>query len=384
MRAQELATKWFESFSRYAADLYPGRYTPEFCLALAEQALEVKALATLKRSVIAAHYYQYPELQEVADLVGDSLKLALGVRDAHAKRVDFSSVHFMGATAKIILGDATRVFVQGTPAVHGCSLVFGTDHKWIERWKAKNPGGVCVTYINSDVRTKVLSEYISTSRNTAAVIARAAREHTGQILVLPDKFLGHAMRAQAVREHGVDPSRVEVYANPFGGHHASCYVHEKIGDDAPERALEQYEDAELMFHPECSCSSSCLLKLEQGILPKDRVYYISTEGMLERARKSPARRFIVGTELGMIYQLRKRMPEKEFIPVSSEAVCGFMKQNTLSKLLASLKSDHYEIVLDETSDPLTETVDEECGVIRINRIAADAARAGVMRMLETI
>jgi quinolinate synthase len=381
MHAAELARTWHDRFQRHAADLFPGLYTLEYCRELAELAVEIRALAVEKKSTIVAHNYQRPELQEVADFVGDSLGLALEVQRRRAPRVDFSSVHFMGATAKIILGDATRVFVQGTPEVHGCSLVLGTDHRWIERWKAKNQGGVCVTYVNSDVRTKAMSEYISTSRNTAAVIARAAREHAGQILVLPDKFLGAVMKAQAVTEFGVDPDRVEIYTHPFGHFNACCYVHERIGADAPEQALEEYDDAELLLHPECGCASSCLLKLSQGILPKDRVFYLSTEGMLERVKASPAKRFVVGTESGMIYRLRKELPDRDFHPVSVEAVCEFMKQNTLRKLRDALRTDTYEIVLDPDADPHREVADER--VIRINTTMAAKARAGVLRMLDT-
>lgn len=379
--APELTRLWHDRFQQHAADLFPGLYTLAYCRELAEVAIEIRALAAEKGSTIVAHNYQRPELQEVADFVGDSLGLALEVQRRRAPRVDFSSVHFMGATAKIILGNASRVFVQGTPDVHGCSLVLGTDHRWIERWKTKNPGGVCVTYVNSDVRTKAMSEYISTSRNTAAVIARAAREHTGRILVLPDKFLGHVMKAQAVTEFGVDPDRVEIYTHPFGQYNACCYVHERIGADAPERALEEHDDAELFLHPECGCASSCLLKLSQGILPKDRVFYLSTEGMLERVRKSSAKRFVIGTESGMIYRLRKEMPDREFHPVSVQAVCDFMKQNTLLKLRDTLRNDTFEIVLDPDSDPLREVVDGR--VIRINATTAAQARAGVMRMLDT-
>lgn len=380
MTTQALADRWYELFSRHAADLYPGRYTREFCAELAEKAVEVRRLAAEKGSTVVAHNYQYPELQEVADFVGDSLGLAFKVRDAKATRVDFSSVHFMGATAKMIVGDATRVFVQGDPDVHSCSLVRGTDHRWLERRKLLDPSLVLVTYVNSDAYTKALSDYISTSRNTASVIATAAREHPGsKVLVLPDKFLGQVMKWQAVNEKGVDPDRVEVYMNPFGGYNACCYVHEKIGDEAPERALEEFDDAELMLHPECGCASSCLFKLSAGILPKGRVYYLSTEGMLERARTSAAKRFVIGTEKGMIYRLRKEMPDREFHPVSQEAVCDFMKQNTLDKLLASLRDDKYEVVLDDAADPKVERI--EGGVIKVNRAVAAKAKVAIDRML---
>lgn len=375
-----LAHRWYDLFARYAEDLYPGRYTHAKCHELADMAVEVRALAKAKGSTVVAHNYQYPELQEVADFVGDSLGLAYKVRDAGATRVDFSSVHFMGATAKIITGDATRVYVQGDPLTHGCSLVRGTDHAWLERWKLRNPDGVLVTYVNSDAYTKAICDYVSTSRNTAAVIARASQEHPGsKILVLPDKFLGLVMKAQAVEQMGVNPDLVEVYTNPFGGYNACCYVHEKIGDDAPERALEEYDDAELMLHPECGCASSCLFKLNAGILPKGRVYYLSTEGMLQRAHASGASRFVIGTEKGMVYRLRKEAPGKEFHPISQDAECGFMKQNTMEKLLASLREDRYEIVFDDATDPRREIVDGN--VIRINRDVASKAKVAIDRML---
>ena len=385
METKLLAERWYELFSRYAEDLYPGRYTPAFCLELAEKAIEVRKLAAEKGSTIVAHNYQYPELQEVADFVGDSLGLAFKVRDAGASRVDFSSVHFMGATAKMIVGDATRVYVQGDPDVHSCSLVRGTDHRYLERWKALNPSGVLVTYVNSDAYTKALSDYISTSKNTAAVILRAMEEHPGsKVLVLPDKFLGHVMKWQAVelaakRGVTIEPDLVEVYSNPFNGWNACCYVHERIGDDAPERALDEHENAELMLHPECGCASSCLFKLSQGLLPKDRVYYRSTEGMLERARESAADLFVIGTEKGMIYRLRKMLPDRKFVPVSQDAVCDFMKQNTIDKLLASLRDDKYEIVLDDAADPKREFV--EGNVIRVNRAVAMKAKVAIDRML---
>ena len=173
------ADRWYELFSRHAEDLYPGRYTPAFCLELAEASFEIARLAAAKGSVIVAHNYLYPEFHEIADKVGDSLGLSFFVRDAKAKRVDFESVAFMGQTAKMITGDATRVFIPDYPEVLGCSLVFGTDHAWIEEWKRRT-GGVLVTYINSDPYMKSISEYIGTSGNTDQIIVRAAREYPGR------------------------------------------------------------------------------------------------------------------------------------------------------------------------------------------------------------
>ena len=117
---------------------------------LAEQAVQIRRLAAEKHSTIVAHNYLFPEFHELADKVGDSLGLSFYVRDRRAARVDFESVYFMGATAKMITGDATRVFVSDRPAALGCSLVFGTDHEWVERWKARHPHGLLITYVNSD------------------------------------------------------------------------------------------------------------------------------------------------------------------------------------------------------------------------------------------
>lgn len=399
MEAKDIAEIFRLLLETYAEDLYPGRYTAAYVQDIAEMYLEARRLADEKNSVIVAHNYQYPELQLTADFVGDSLGLSREVEKLDAKRVDFSSVYFMGTTAKLIVGDTKRVFVQDAPEVLGCSLVFGTDHSWLDAWKLANPGGVLVTYVNSDLYTKSISDYIGTSSNTAQIILRASQEHPGKrILVLPDKFLGQVMvqkAAELAAERGVDfdPGLCDVYMHEKAMSpslkvltgkdrwSACCYVHERIGNDAPERALEEYPDAELLIHPECGCSSHCLFKVQAGELPKDRVYHLSTEGMLNHARTSARKRFVVGTEKGMLFRLRMELPDKEFIPVSDDAVCDFMKQNSLEKLLASLREDRYEVIFDDEVDPRVEAVDGN--VIRINRTAAQKAKAGIDRMLTT-
>lgn len=383
MSAKDTASLWYELFNKYAGDLYPGRYTKEFCLELAEQALEIKELARTKQSTIVAHNYLYPEFHEVADRVGDSLGLSLYVKEIKAPRVDFESVFFMGATSKIITGDATRVYVPDRPSVIGCSLVFGTDYDWILKWKRENPDGLLVTYINSDAYTKSISDFISTSRNTDKIIAYAQKLYPGKrILVLPDKYLGYVMRARAVAL-GADPTLVDVYDYQKDEWRASCYVHEKIGERALEIALDEYPDAELMIHPECGCASSCLLKLDAGIIPHGKAYFLSTEQMIERARVSPVRQFIVATEMGMVYRLRKEMPEKEFLPVSMAAECGYMKACTLPKLLDSLKNNCREIVLcDDCCDEKHPHEDDM--VVHIQKSIAKKARLGIERMLSII
>src|SRR3989344_4102788 len=339
MNVVQLGVKWYELFSRYAEDLYPGRYTREKCRELAEQAIEIKRLAREKRSTIVAHNYLYPEFHEVADFVGDSLGLSLKVKEAGASRVDFESVFFMGATAKIILGDQSRVFVCDRPRVLGCSLVFGTDYEWIENWKRENPDGLLVTYINSSAYLKSISDFISTSRNTDKIIAHALKNFPGRkILVLPDQFLGLVMKQRAlemlrIEGRQVNPDLVEVYqhrkpklAIDGGGYwNASCYVHEKIGPDGIDIAMMENPEAEVLIHPECGCASSCLLRLHNGDIPHGKAYFLSTEQMIERAKVSPSQKFIVATEKGMVYRLRKEIPHKLFIPVSDQAECDYMK-----------------------------------------------------------
>ena len=380
----ELARHWHALFSRFAEDLYPSRYTYDKCLELAEMAQEIIALAREKKSTIVAHNYLYPEFHEIADRVGDSLGLSLYVKEIGAERVDFQSVYFMGATAKMITGDATRVFVSDTPQALGCSLVFGTDYDWLENWKRENPEGILVTYINSDPYVKSLSDYISTSRNTDKVIVHAAKEYPGRkILVLPDKFLGFVMKARAV-EAGVDADLIEIYEYEKDCYHAACHVHEKIGNDGLDIALLEHPDAELMIHPECGCASSCLYKLKCGEIPHGKAYFLSTEQMIERAKASPAKKFLVATEKGMVYRLRKECPEKDFIPVSYQAECEYMKTNTFEKLLESLRQDRLEIILCDYEcprgcDPKNPYQDEE--VIHIPRSVAIRAKTAIDRML---
>jgi quinolinate synthase len=324
---------WYERFSRYAGDLYPGRYTRAFVQDLVDMGQRVAVLAREKRSTIVAHNYQYPELQEVAEIVGDSLGLSQYVAKKAAPRVDFCGVHFMGETAKTILGDTSRVYMPDRP---GCSLVASIDQRRIDQWLRLHPEGVVVSYINTDARTKAKSDYICTSRNAAQVLTHAAAEYPGRrILFLPDKYLG----AVALSQTGLDPRRVDLYDG-------ACHVHAKIGERALEEALDRHPEAELLIHPECGCASSCLLKTMQQGPAFGKAYFLSTEQMLWHARTSPAREFVVATESGMVYRLRKDVPEKTFHPVSVQAVCEYMKMNTLDKLLDSLENDRIEITVD--------------------------------------
>ena len=327
-------TDWYDTFNRTAGDLYPGRYTREYTSQLIDTARKVRELAADKRSLIVAHNYQFPELQEVAVEVGDSLGLSRYVAQQTTPRVDFCGVWFMGETAKTILGDRAKIYMPDKP---GCSLVDSIDQARVRRWKETCPDGVVISYVNTDAKTKAISDYICTSRNAAQVLDHAARSNPGKrILFLPDKFLGSVSISQS---ESVDPSLVDLYDG-------FCHVHAKIGETALEDAFDRHPEAELLIHPECGCASHCMSKVMQGNSPYQRAFFLSTEGMIHHAAKSEAKEFIVGTEMGMVYRLRRQMPDKLFYPVSPDAVCEFMKMNTLEKLLNSLEKDRIEVTIE--------------------------------------
>lgn len=324
---------WYDRFSRYAEDLYPGRYTRDYVKDLVETGKRVRALAAEKKSLVVAHNYQYPELQEVAEEIGDSLGLSQFVAAKETPRVDFCGVWFMGETAKTIVGDRSKVYMPDQP---GCSLVASIEQARIRNWIDRHPDGVVISYINTDAQTKAVSDYICTSRNAAQILTHAAKQNPGKrILFLPDKYLG----AVSLSQTEVDRSLVDLYDG-------ACHVHAKIGEQSLEDAFDRYPDAELLIHPECGCASSCLSKIASGQSKYQKAYYLSTEQMLHHARSSAAKQFVVATESGMVYRLRKDVPEKQFYPVSFEAVCEYMKMNTLEKLQDSLENDRVEVTVD--------------------------------------
>ena len=180
---------------------------------------------------------------------------------------------------------------------------------------------------------------------------------------------------------GVDPDLIEVYTQPKGEWRACCYVHEQIGERVVEEMLDEHPDAELMIHPECGCASSCLYKAQAGIIPRGKAYFLSTEGMVQHAHASAVKKFVVATEKGMVYRLRKECPEKTFLPVSPLSECRYMKANEFGKLLASLREDRLEVVLcPDCCDPKRPYEDDR--VIHIPRSVAELAVRGIEGMLE--
>jgi quinolinate synthase len=280
----------------------------------------VRELCAEQKAVLLAHHYQRPEVQEVADAVADSLKLSQAAAKTDADVIVFCGVHFMAETAAILLPEKI-VLLPDLRA--GCSLAASITPEELRKWKAKLPGAVVVAYINTSAAVKAESDYCCTSANAAKVVSAIPADRT--ILFLPDKFLATVVARQTGRSN--------IVAYP-----GYCHVHKTIRPEQVTQILGEHPDIELLLHPECGCVSSCMAKAVDGTLPADRTFFLSTEGMLRHIGESPATEFAVGTELGIMHQLNKKFPEKNFYPVNSNAVCAFMKTITLDKVIRSLET----------------------------------------------
>ena len=328
---------FFQKFSEKAGDIYPGRYTREYCDTLALTANQIVELLKKKNILLLVHNYQYPEIQEIGfrfGYVGDSYGLSLKAKEETGySAIAFSSVEFMAETAKII-NPERKVLV---PTRASCSLVESVNLPRIKKWKEKNPTGRVVSYINTDAKTKALSDYICTSRNASAVVAHVRKNFPGApILFLPDKYLANVVISQL----GLKFGDLDIWDG-------SCYVHKELDEIMMDRAQDEHPDAMLLRHPECGCTQECIITaLRQGI----KIEFVSTEVMITRAKESPLNEFIVATEAGMVYRLRHEIPNKIFYPVSPKAMCKHMKQCTLEGLLACLENDNdpkYQIILEK-------------------------------------
>jgi len=380
----------FSGFARLTNDLYPGRYQdPVFVKKLEATSSRIRKMVQDKDGIMLAHYYTYPEIQETAHMIGDSLALSNYARTTNAKIIYFQGVAFMAQTAKI-LNPPKRVFISDSSTALGCSLVFGTDHAWIEAWKKQNSHGLVVCYINSDPYTKALSDFESTSRNTDKVLIYILKNYPDRkILFLPDKFLGNVMKTRALRmlaAEGIqaDPDLIEIYDWRFNGFNASCQVHEPLGSDAIIVAMLENPDAEVIAHPECGCTPYCLLDPQQNKVIQQKVSFLSTEQMIKRALESESQKFIIATEAGLIYTLRKKVPNKTFVPVSTQAVCPYMKANDLDKLEQSVIRDVKEVIICDNCANCRispQHYHEDNRVIHIPHWIADKAREGIERML---
>jgi quinolinate synthase len=283
---------------------------------------EIRALAAERGAVILAHNYQVPEVQDVADFVGDSLGLSREAAGTDAEAIAFCGVHFMAETAAILSPDKT-VLIPDLDA--GCSLAASITAEQLREWKAENPGAVVVSYVNTTAEVKAESDYCCTSGNAKSVI-EAIPEDT-EILFLPDMYLGLWLEKVTGR-------KLRIWLG-------ECHVHAGIRPADIERWQADAPDAELLVHPECGCASQCMA------FGNGRTHILSTEGMINFARTSPKERFLVATETGIIHRLAKEAPEKRFEAVSEKAICRYMKMITLEKLRDSLRDWKHVVTVPE-------------------------------------
>jgi quinolinate synthase len=282
---------------------------------------EVKALARERGAVILAHNYQVPEVQDVADFVGDSLGLSRQAAVTEAEAIVFCGVHFMAETAKILSPEKT-VLIPDPDA--GCSLAASITAEQLRQWKAENPGAVVVSYVNTTAEVKAETDYCCTSGNAKAVIDAIPRDQ--EILFLPDMYLGLWLEKVTGRK-----------LNIWLG---ECHVHAGIRPADIERWQAEAPDAELLVHPECGCASQAMA------FGNERTHILSTEGMINFAKASPKPRMLVATEIGIIHRLEKEAPGKRFEPVNRKAFCKYMKMITLEKLRDSLRDWKYEVTVE--------------------------------------
>ena len=295
----------------------------------ANWAAQVRELARQRNAVILAHNYQLPEIQDVADYVGDSLGLSRIAAETDADEVIFCGVHFMAETAKILSPDK-RVLIPDANA--GCSLADTINADQLREWKAQHPEAIVVSYVNTTAEVKALTDVCCTSSNAADVVRSIDPDQ--EILFLPDQFLGAHVRRVTGREN------IHVWAG-------ECHVHADISPSALVDTVRANEGAELYVHPECGCTTSALWMAESGEIPGNNTHILSTGGMLEEAKKTTSERVLVATEIGMLHQLRKANPTTEFLPVNPQAACPYMQMITAEKLLACLRDGTDEIFVDE-------------------------------------
>lgn len=342
---------------------------------------EIKVQRKKRNAVILAHNYQLPIIQDVADFVGDSLGLSQQAAKTDADMIVFCGVHFMAETAAILC-PTKRVLIPDLEA--GCSLAASINIEELRQWKSEHPNAVVVSYVNTTAEIKAESDYCCTSGNALKVVESIPEDR--EILFLPDMFLGSWVQKMTGRKN------MHIWMG-------ECHVHASVHPRVIDEKMSEHPDAELLIHPECGCLTpyldrvaraaqngagngnghsranandrSCVSnvrgtvatvnpakQLSDDTTGGDLLKVASTEGMITRARSSSAQKFIVATEIGILHRLQKENPEKEFLPISSEMSCQFMKMITLEKLHRSLVEDVYHVTVPE------ETASKALGAIQ--------------------
>jgi quinolinate synthase len=301
----------------------PAQPEPQF----AELHEEIRRLAKERNAVVLAHNYERPEVQDVADYVGDSLGLSREAAKTEAEVIVFCGVHFMAETAAILSPDKT-VLLPDMAA--GCSLASTIDADQLRAWKAEHPGAVVVSYVNTTAEVKAETDYCCTSGNAVEVVN--AIPASTEILFCPDMFLGAHVRRMTGRQN------IRVWMG-------ECHVHAGIDPEHIALRRAEHPGAEFLIHPECGCSTSVLEAMSAGDVDPEGVQILSTEGMIKRPAVSGSNEFIVATENGILHRLRRENPTKTFYPASDRAVCAYMKVTTLPKVLRSLQHMQYPITV---------------------------------------
>jgi len=292
---------------------------------------EVRALAAQRSAVILAHNYQVPEVQDVADFVGDSLALSRQAAGAEGEVIAFCGVHFMAETAAILSPHKT-VLLPDLQA--GCSLADSITADELRAWKAQHPGAVVVMYVNTTAEVKAETDYCCTSSNAVQVVEHIRAQHgeDTEILFGPDMFLGAYVEK-------VTAKRMNVWTG-------ECHVHAGIRPSDIAEVREANPGADFLIHPECGCSTSVMEYVAAGDVDAENTHMLSTGGMLSHARESDADTFIVATETGMLHPLEQENPGKTFVAANPGAVCQFMKMITLPKLRDALRDMRPAVTVD--------------------------------------
>lgn len=279
---------------------------------------EIKRLKKEKDAIILGHYYVRPELQAIADYLGDSLGLSRIAGDTNAKIIVFCGVEFMAETASIISPDK-KVLIPVKGA--GCTLAESVTAAGINTWRELNPNGIVVSYVNTTAEVKAVTDYCVTSANALKIVQQLPDDRP--ILFGPDKNLGKYISLVTGR-------KMDIWQG-------DCYVHRYITSDVVLQYLEQYRDAELLIHPESvACSDPVVLNHE-------RVVVGSTTTIMTRPSESNRKQFLIATEPETLAELTRRYPDTEFIPVIPEHTCEYMKMTTIEDVRDALLYERYEV-----------------------------------------
>jgi quinolinate synthase len=298
---------------------------------------EIARLKKEKNAYVLAHNYAPSDIQDIADAVGDSLYLAQKGAESDAEILLEASVLFMNQILAIMKKPHQRVLAPDLRAL--CSLAAHADVDKIRRWKDEHPDGIVISYVNTYLDVKAESDYCCASANAAQVILHVL-EHskpTQPILFLPDVYLGfYAAKLLEQQKQPLDRLWLMMGA---------CHVHDRIRPYHVEQQRRAYPDAAVVVHPECGCTSACMRQMAQEKTAAEMMQFRSTQGMVQFVRDTPQKVVIMATEVGNIYPLSKVAQEKTIVPASREAVCAFMKQNTLRKVYHSLRDGVHEITV---------------------------------------